>query len=723
MKRIFLVLFTFLLSTVSAQTTFTKDGLTYQTISESEVKIISCQANVDSISIPQSVLEESTNTNYIVSQINIYAFKDHSNLEKIIIPNSVITIGNRAFQNCSALKSVTLPENASIKTNAFENAGIQYNINDIIYGGEDTINIENYRFNGIGFITFHLGDNSYQSNYATVITCDNNKIGNVTIPDSIQHNNISYPVNHIKDKAFDDCKKMTSITIPSTIKYIGQNAFWNCTKLNSITFLSPIPPTFGTDVFNGTPYTKKLNIPFGSDYSFLTDEYIFAKTNYLIQENETKTLETDFTITNKIGLINKGVLIIPYGKQLINTTQENIEGIVEVQTDILSDSLWHFVGAPFSPYKLEAIKPGSRDVSVSTFDYTTGNWDTNWASIETPIASAEGFLLWSFTQEATTFTNKKENESENYNINNSDVIITKNLSTHQEGGNWFALSNPYTFKLDVGKFILENRDKIQGQDGIYKMDSNGEFQYLTQGEINVTEGFFVNYLSQGEAEAIFKKGQRLTSTKSQNEKQYIRIKIKDEDKESELFFALNQNANQGYDIYDANKLFSPNQTTEPYFLLDKTALVKQEVNLLPYIAEFNIRSNQTKEISIEIKNIPEDITIFLLDNKFEIKMKENEKYITRITEGENANRFQLLIKKAHRIESIDSEEITIENKNREITIHSTNNNFVVKIYNTIGQEIFSTKERNFTLDKALSGAYLIKLQSNRNSKSKKIIIY
>ncbi len=71
MKRIFLVLFTFLLSTVSAQTTFTKDGLTYQTISESEVKIISCQANVDSISIPQSVLEESTNTNYIVSQIGL----------------------------------------------------------------------------------------------------------------------------------------------------------------------------------------------------------------------------------------------------------------------------------------------------------------------------------------------------------------------------------------------------------------------------------------------------------------------------------------------------------------------------------------------------------------------------------------------------------------------------------------------------------------------------
>jgi hypothetical protein len=253
------------------------------------------------------------------------------------------------------------------------------------------------------------------------------------------------------------------------------------------------------------------------------------------------------------------------------------------------------------------------------------------------------------------------------------------------------------------------------------MDSNGEFQYLTQGEINVTEGFFVNYLSQGEAEAIFKKDQRLTSTKSQNEKQYIRIKIKDEDKESELFFALNQNANQEYDIYDANKLFSPNQTTEPYFLLDKTALVKQEVNLLPYIAEFNIRSNQTKEISIEIKNIPEDITIFLLDNKFEIKMKENEKYITRITEGENADRFQIVVKKSREIEEIKTKGIAIKHHNREINIESQITDVNVKVFDSLGQEVFSTKEKNFTLNQS-AGIYLVKVFSKQAIKTEKITI-
>ena len=51
-------------------------------------------------------------------------------------------------------------------------------------------------------------------------------------------------------------------------------------------------------------------------------------------------------ITNKVGLINNGVLRIPYGKQLIDTTNGIITGIIEVETDILSNSRWSFVGAP-----------------------------------------------------------------------------------------------------------------------------------------------------------------------------------------------------------------------------------------------------------------------------------------------------------------------------------------------------------------------------------------
>lgn len=427
-------------------------------------------------------------------------------------------------------------------------------------------------------------------------------------------------------------------------------------------------------------------------------------------------------ITNKIGLINNGVLRIPYGKQLIDTTNGNITGIVEVETDILSNSHWSFLGAPFSNYKLDAIKEGSKDVTVSTFDYTTGNWSNDWATIETPVETGEGFLLWSFANEPTVFTTDSEGDLPDYTLNNAqEITITKNLTTYQNG-NWFALANPYTFKLDADKFIETNKIKIQGQDGIYKLNNNGEFQYITQGEINLTEGFFVNYVSSGEQTVTFAKNQRLTTQKAEKKKEYIKIKMQDGERESELLFSHNEQANINYDIFDANKLFSLTEATEPYFLTENRALVKEEVDKLPYTATLNVRSSETKEVTFKIDDIPQDILVFLLDRGQDIKMNGGVEYTTTITEGENADRFQLLVKNICRIAEVNNQEIAIRSQNREIYIETPLDNLQITIFNSLGQEVLSTKDKIFTLNQLPAGAYLIKAFSKRAIKSAKIIL-
>jgi hypothetical protein len=771
MKKIVLELLLFFVVNIAfSQTQFTKDALTYEIISENQVKVIGCQISATTVNIPESVSPENSSINYTVTTIGNLAFDNcvyitnitipntitkieknafkrckglssitlpntitsidsntfHSceSLTTINIPNTITNISHQAFAYCTSLNSITLPENATIAIDAFYNTGTTITINDVTYGGNDTINVgEDYKFTNIGFITFYLGEETYHTTEASVVKCNKNKIGHFSIPDSITYNNNTYPVTVIKKDAFYNCTKLTSITINKAIKSIETEAFFESNKLDSVICQSPLAPKLGSQVFRGTSISKKLIIPFEADYNTWTEAYDWKRIYHLIEENDTITLANDFTITNKKRIINNGVLKIPYGKQLINQTENNITGIIEIETDILSNTHWSMIGAPFSNYKLDAIKQGSRDVSVSTFDYTTGNWSEEWATIETQIEKGEGFLLWSFAEEKSIFTTDAEGEAENYILNNeNEITLTKTLTTYSNG-NWIALANPYLFKIDVSKFIARNRAKLQGQDGIYKLNNNGEFQYITQGEINPTEGFFVNYENPEAQTITFAKNQRLIPAKAEKKKEYIKIKMQDSEKETELLFCHNQDAKASYDVFDANKLFSLTETTEPYFLTENIALVKEEVNILPYTATINIRNHQSKEITLSVENIPEGISVFLLDNGYDVKMNNGEKYTTRITEGENANRFQLLVKKAHKIESIEAEEITIENKNREITIHSPNNNFIVKIYNTIGQEIFSTKERNFTLDKALSGAYLIKLQSNRNSKSKKIIIY
>lgn len=729
MKKIVFLFFALLLANfVIGQETFQIENLTYKISSSNTVEVYDCETSATSVTIPESVIDTNNNTTYNVTSIGEKAFQYNYSLEQVEIPNSVTVIA----------------------INAFDNAGKRDTINGIVYAGNDTLNVSNYKFTNIGFLKFHLGNETYQTTEASVVYCDRDKSGAVIICDTITFNGNPYPVTFIKGKAFYNCDHITSATIPNTVvaigkngdtqgafdncnnllsvtigcnvKSIGENAFYNCINLDSIVCLASASPTLYRYAFKNIKNTRKRTIPFGSNYNAWEDSYAWSKTYYLIQENETKTLESDFMITRKVGLINNGVLRIPYGKQLIDTTNSVITGIIEIETPILDTTKWSFVGAPLSDYKLEAIKPGTRDVAVSTFDYTTGNWSNEWATIETPIGTGEGFFLWSFANEPTVFTTDSESGLQNYSLNNAqEIILTKNLTTYQNG-NWFALANPYTFKLDVDSIISQNKTKIQGQDGIYKLNNSGEFQYITEGEINVTEGFFLNYTNSGKDTVRFSKTQRKKNAKTEKKKEYITLKLQDKERETQLYFSHNKKAKTNYDIFDANKLFSLTEITEPYFLTDGVALVKEEVDKLPYTATLNVRSAESKEVKFIVDNIPEDITVFLLDNRQEILMNNSAEYTTTITEGENAERFQLLVKKQQRLEEIKTNEITIRNQNREIYIETSLDNLQVKVFNSLGQEIFSTKEKIFTLNKLSAGAYLIKAYNKNTIQTAKIII-
>ena len=400
-----------------------------------------------------------------------------------------------------------------------------------------------------------------------------------------------------------------------------------------------------------------------------------------------------------------------------------------METPILANNKWSFIGAPFNNYKLEAVKPGTKDIAISLFDYTTGNWSNDFATIEDEVGAGEGFFAWSFAAEPepTVFTTYGDG-AETYNfentpeyaLNNGAVTVTKNLKTHADGGNWLALSNPYTFKLDVNKFLSEQSNIKGGV--VYRF--NGEtWDDVQAGVINMTEGFFVNYETVGAHSVSFSKSHRYDGAKkAETKKDYMKLLVNDGERTTRLLFAQNDKAKQGDDLFDANKLFSPLEITEPYFVTDGVALVKEEVNTLPYTANLNIRNYQTKEVTISIDNIPEGVTVFLLDNGQDIKMNGGVEYTTTITEGENADRFQLLVKKQQKIERNTNNQITIKNNNRQITIISDITNLNIEVYNNLGQKVFATKDYNFTLDQLPSGSYVVKAFYGRVNQSQKIVI-
>ena len=50
---------------------------------------------------------------------------------------------------------------------------------------------------------------------------------------------------------FCGCTELTSVTIPKSVEEIGTCAFSGCTAISSLTSAATVPPTCGSNVFNG----------------------------------------------------------------------------------------------------------------------------------------------------------------------------------------------------------------------------------------------------------------------------------------------------------------------------------------------------------------------------------------------------------------------------------------------------------------------------------------
>ena len=587
---------------------------------------------------------------------------------------------------------------------------------------------------------------------------DDQLSGEVIIPKTVTHNGITYTVTKIAPYGFNGCIGLTSITIPSTVNEIGTYAFAG-SNLTSVVCLAENAPTVKSGAFNMIyTNTKTLTVPFNAQgYTPNWGSTNWEKIYHKINEGERKTLSNTFEITtdNKREVINDGVLVIAQGGELVNEIDEtNVGGIIEVKTKSLPDDKWSFIGAPFAGYKLETVVPGAHDISISVFDYEEGQWSSRWATILTEVGAGEGLFAWSFASEPTIFTTYGDvyTYGDNYNgfvpvdtfyydfnveplyaINNGDVPVTKTVGANNNG-NWMALANPYTFKLDIAEFLGDQTNvveqEIQGIQGkvLYRLNADNTWSAVNAGVIDVTEGFFVNFTSAGEHTATFKKSQRYiptptpTQAKASVEREYVRLAMLEGEREAEVLFAQNDEANENYDIFDANKLFSPIEIAEPYFVVNNIALVKEEVNTLPYYATMNVRSFGNKEVKFKANYIPEGLAVSIIDGEETIDLSEGVEYTTNIIAGENADRFKVLIKKSLSIEEAEELEVNIFNDNRHINIETLENDLQVEVYNALGQKVLSTKDRNFTLNQVSAGAYLIKAFNNKASKTQKIVV-
>lgn len=154
--------------------------------------------------------------------------KMYFGMSNLVIPNSVKTIGKKAFYNCYNLKNITISNQViEIPESAFAvSDGNLLRVYDWVDNAYESVNynFETNTFESRKYICDRLvtlpnsleiiGDKAFQNN-------GNMKLSSADLPDTLLT---------IGKSAFADCHSLTSVVIPSKVKTIGDSAFWGCSE-------------------------------------------------------------------------------------------------------------------------------------------------------------------------------------------------------------------------------------------------------------------------------------------------------------------------------------------------------------------------------------------------------------------------------------------------------------------------------------------------------------
>ena len=246
-----------------------------------------------SLTVPDTVTYNGTT--YLVTSIGSQAFEGCSGLTSVSIPNSVNSIGDCAFINCSGLTSMNIPDSVtSISESTFEDCS---GLTSVTIPNAVT-SIGNYAFSGCRGLTSITIPNSV-TNIGTYAFRNCSGLTTVTIPNSVTnigyeafggsglttvnfnanctymgsngHSpflycanlttlNIGNNVTRIPRYAFQGCSGLTSVTIPNSVTIIDQSAFQNCRGLTSIT-LSDSLTEIQIEVFKNCTSLTSVTIP------------------------------------------------------------------------------------------------------------------------------------------------------------------------------------------------------------------------------------------------------------------------------------------------------------------------------------------------------------------------------------------------------------------------------------------------------------------------------
>ena len=367
----------------------TSGGFNYTYVPSSKVATLvkGDYSSIRNVTVPSKVTFDDVD--YDVVSIGTDAFQ-MTEITSLRVSEGVKTIGNRAFRECYALKTLALPstiikigDEAFAYDGGIDNISIPENVEDI---GRDafrnckikdlvipvsTKSIGEGAFDEISISSIRVvaGNNYYDSrnNSNALIETASNKLIKACSATIIPNT-----VAEIGANSFANVNGVASFSIPNSVTSIGYGAFRNCKDLESITISSSVAD-IGSGVFQNCQSLISISVdPNNSIYDSRNNcnAIIETNTNTLIAGCSKTVIPRGIkTIGNEAlwGCNLTDSLKIPYGVETIDgySLSNNVLTYIEIPNSVKSLGKYIFQ----NNYNLVSIVSKIKDPSLTYVDY------------------------------------------------------------------------------------------------------------------------------------------------------------------------------------------------------------------------------------------------------------------------------------------------------------------------------------------------------------------